>query len=179
MRTRTLLALVPLLLLADRAAPAPAPAKASKPEFSIREIMEAEVDPSADVIWDSVSTVVNAAGRTDKQPRTDEEWQGVRRSAVTLFESMNLITMPGRSIAPAGKVYPYEADTAVLQKKLDGNRAAFLAFAKSVKSLSLKTMQAIDARDPQRLMDVGSEIDEACEACHLVFWYPPELEPKQ
>ena len=177
MRIATIFLLPPLLLLGARAEPA-AP-KVGKPEFSIREIMEAEVDPSADVIWDSVSTIVNAAGRTDKQPRTDEEWQVVRRSAVTLFESMNLVTMPGRNIAPPGKVYPYEARSDILQKKLDGNRAAFLAFAKSIKALSLKTLQAIDARDPQRLMDVGSEIDEACEACHLVFWYPPELEPKQ
>jgi hypothetical protein len=177
MDMRILLFLMPLLLFGAQAQSA-AP-KASKPEFSIREIMDAEVDPSADVIWDSVSTIVNAAGRTDKQPRTPEEWQAVRRSTVTLFESMNLITMPGRSIAPAGKVYPYEAGTEVLQKKLDGNRAAFLAFAQSVKSLSLKTLQAIDARDPQRLMDLGSELDEACEACHLVFWYPPELEPKR
>jgi hypothetical protein len=174
---RNLLLLLPLVLIGAQAQPAQP--KPSKPDFSIREIMEAEVDPSADVLWDSVSTIVNAAGRTDKQPRTAEEWQTVRRSAVTLFESMNLITMPGRSIAPTGKVYPYEAGTAVLQKKLDGNRAAFLAFATSIKSLSMKTLQAIDARDPQRLMDLGSELDEACESCHLVFWYPPELEPKQ
>jgi hypothetical protein len=34
-------------------------------------------------------------------------------------------------------------------------------------------LDAIDAKDPQRLFDVGGEIDEACEACHLVYWYPP------
>ena len=25
---------------------------------------------------------------------------------------------------------------------------------------------------------VGGEIDAACEACHLVYWYPPDLTPK-
>ena len=39
----------------------------------------------------------------------------------------------------------------------------------------LPALDAIDAKDPNRLLEVGGEIDEACEACHLVYWYPPDL----
>jgi hypothetical protein len=35
-------------------------------------------------------------------------------------------------------------------------------------------LDAIDAKDSARLFEVGGEIDEACEACHLVYWYPPD-----
>lgn len=39
----------------------------------------------------------------------------------------------------------------------------------------LKTLAAIDAKDADRLFQLGGEIDAACEACHVVFWYPPDL----
>jgi hypothetical protein len=41
--------------------------------------------------------------------------------------------------------------------------------------VSLQALEAIDAKDAKRLLDVGGDIDAACEACHLVYWYPPDL----
>jgi hypothetical protein len=67
------------------------------PKASIRELMEAEVDPAADALWDSVQITLTAAGEEDRQPRTDEEWKAVRRSAVILVESANLLVMEGGS----------------------------------------------------------------------------------
>ena len=147
------------------------------PKASIRELMEAEVDPAADAIWDSVAVIVSASGEEDKQPRTPQEWQAVRRQAVILFESTNLLVMQGRRIAPAGAHYPQEADPEVLQKRLDANRAPLIGFAEALRNESLKALDAIDAKDPERLLDAGGKIDEACEACHLVYWYPPDLTP--
>src|SRR5262245_27428590 len=77
---------------AREAAPAASPAQ-SLPfllQASIKELMDAQVDPSADVIWESVYTRVSDAGREDHQLHTLEEWQAVRRSALTLIESTNL-----------------------------------------------------------------------------------------
>ena len=59
--------------------------------------------PNADVLWESVSTTINAEGTTEKQPRTDEDWKTVRRSAVALVEATNLLVMDGRKMAPAGR----------------------------------------------------------------------------
>jgi hypothetical protein len=173
-KTRALVILLGAALGSCAAAPA-----GQSERFSIREIMAAEVDPAADGLWDSVSTTINAAGRTDKQPHTAEEWQAVRYNAVTLYEAANLITMPGRQIAPPRRDYPHEARTAILQQRLDSRRQQFLAFADALRSVSLRALDAIDAKDAGRLFDVGSEIDEVCEACHVVFWYPMELEPKE
>lgn len=178
---RRLIQLIALILLAvagcTRNAPV-VPAPTPSPfqlRASIKEIMDAEVDPAADALWESVGTTVTAAGREDKQPRTPEEWQALRRSAITLIEATNLIVMDGRRIAPADAArVAGEPSTAVLQQRLDTNRAAFVGFAQTLRQVSLKTLAAIDAKDPERLFDAGAEIDEACEACHLVFWYPPE-----
>jgi hypothetical protein len=142
---------------------------------TIREIMDAEVDPAADALWEAVEYNSTLAGPEEKQPRTAEEWQTVRRNAITLLEATNLIVMEGRQIAPASvALAPGELSPAVLQRKLDASRAQFNGFAQALRVLSLKALDAIDAKDPQRLFDVGGEIDEACEACHLVYWYPPD-----
>lgn len=168
---------------AAAAAPATATATAQASPFllqaSVKELMDAQVDPSADVIWESVYTRISEAGREDHQPRTPEDWQAVRRSALTLIESTNLLVMAGRRIAPADAPRePGEPSTAVLQQRLDTNHEAFVGFAQALRQVALKTLDAIDAKDPQRLFDVGGEIDEACEACHVVFWYPPDATPK-
>jgi hypothetical protein len=93
-----------------------------------------------------------------------------------LVESTNLLVMEGRRIvAPGAQLPPGEADPAVLQKRLDANRAPFIGFALALRGVSLQALEAIDAKDPKRLLEVGGDIDAACEACHLVYWYPPDL----
>jgi hypothetical protein len=147
-----------------------------QPIASIREIMEAETDPSADVLWDAVFITIEPAGEVDHQPRTEEEWKAVRRSALTLIESTNLLVMEGRRIvAPNFQVPPGEPDPHVLQQRLDSNRTAFNGFAQALRALGLESLAAIDARDADKLFRLGGDIDEACEACHLVFWYPADL----
>jgi hypothetical protein len=181
--TRGLFGLVALFLVsltagcATATAPAPAaPTSSLQPIASIREIMEAETDPAADAVWDSVRITITTAGEEDKQPRTEKEWNAVRVSALILVESTNLLLMQGRHIVkPDFHVPAGEADPRILQQRLDSNRAAFDGFAQALRDVGLKTLAAIDAKDSDRLFQLGGEIDQACEACHVVFWYPPDL----
>ena len=64
--------------------------------------MDSTVDPSADVIWESVAIVVTAAGTEEMAPHTDEEWKIVRRAAIRVIEATNLLQMPGRLVAHPG-----------------------------------------------------------------------------
>src|SRR5262245_7337480 len=70
---------------------------------TIKDIMDSEVDPSADYIWESVGTFVSAEGTIQKAPKTDDDWKEERRKAITLVEAANLLTMPGRHVAKAGE----------------------------------------------------------------------------
>lgn len=165
----------------EQTQPAPQP-EVNAPQFfvktTIREIMDAEVDPAADALWDSVATIATTAGTKELQPRTAEEWQELRRKAIILLEATNLVMMDGRQIAPPDTpVAPGELGPAVLQQKLQASRGQFIGFALALRVLGLKALDAIDAKDPQRLFEVGGEIDEACETCHLVYWYPPDTAP--
>ena len=146
---------------------------------TIQELMDSEIDPAADALWDSVGSVSTLSGTEDRQPRTEEEWKAVRRQAITLVEATNLLVMEGRPVAP--KDAPAAADgelaPAEMQRRIESTRPSFVGFAQSLRLAGLKALAAIDAKDPQRLMDAGGTIDEACEACHVTYWYPNQKVP--
>lgn len=142
---------------------------------SIQELMDAELDPSADFLWDSVSSISRLSGMEERRPQNEEEWKEVRRHALTLLEATNLLRMPGRRVSaeyiPASG-YGGDLDSTAMQAKIDAQRPAFDAFAAGVHAAGLQMLKAIDARDANALFDTGSVLDQACENCHTTFWYP-------
>jgi hypothetical protein len=136
--------------------------------------MDSEIDPAADFIWASVASISTVAGLEERQPRTDEEWLEVRRRAITLIEATNLLVMKGRRVSAKYEAASGagELDTDQVQQKIDSNRVAFVALAQRLQDTGLQTLAAIDAKDPEALFDLGGTIDDACEACHVTFWYP-------
>jgi hypothetical protein len=143
--------------------------------------MDGLIDPSADALWDSVAHIATRSGIEDRRPRTDEQWKAVRMRAVTLIEAANLLSMPGRRVAadlpnsPAPGVG--ELSHAEIQARIGVSRDAFDQFVRGLQDAALKALTAIDARDTQGLMDAGGAIDEACEACHITYWYPNQARP--
>ena len=75
---------------ASQPAAAPKAADEYRPTATIKDIMDAMVDPGADALWDSVAVTVSAKGTEEKAPHTDEEWKDVRNSAIRLVEGTNL-----------------------------------------------------------------------------------------
>jgi hypothetical protein len=140
---------------------------------TIQDLMEGQIDPSADALWDSVAYIAGTTGVEDRQPRTDEQWKAVRTSAVTLIEATNLLSMAGRQVAatdpPPGLG---ELSHPEIQQRVTANHDSFVQFARSLQDAGLQALAAIDAKNPQALMDAGGTIDQACEACHVTFWYP-------
>jgi hypothetical protein len=182
--------LVALLLLAagalirPAAAPAaPAPLRADssaagdRPIYtSIRELMQSIVDPSADVLWGSVGTIVDKEkGIQELFPKTQEEWLNVRHAAVRIVEAGNLLTMPGREAAPAGaksETPGVELEPAQITALIKRDRKSFDGFAKALQTLGLEALRASDAKNADLLMDVGARMENVCESCHQTFWYP-------
>ena len=152
-----------------------------QPIATIKDIMDGTVDPSADVIWQSVETVVSAAGTEDKQPRTDEEWKNVRNNANRVIEATNLIMMEGRKVAKPGEKSAnpgVELQPEEIEAAINGDKATFFSRAIALRVASVKALEAIDKRDAQGLIDAGEQMDTACENCHLKYWYPNGGPPK-
>jgi hypothetical protein len=145
-----------------------------RPTATVQDIMDAQIDPAADAIWNSVASIVTASGIEEKQPRTDEEWEELRLQAVLVMEGANLLAMPGRQIVAEGRpLDPGELAGETpedMQKAIETNRAAWIRLAQGLHEASMGVIRAIEAKDVMQLTNAGEVLDTACENCHSTFW---------
>ena len=156
------------------------PAAEYRAMATVREIMESIVDPAADAIWGAVEIVVTLDGKFEKQPRTDDEWRGLRRQAVTLMEASNLLLMPDRKVARPGEKagdQRVDRDPDEIQAHIARDPSAWISHAHALQAAATETLQAIDARNVKALVDAGEVLDQACETCHKTYWYRPSPQP--
>jgi len=119
-----------------------------KPVADVKQLMKGIVDPSADVVWESVATIYTKDGVEDHRPRNDEEWDNVRNHALMLTEAGNLLMMPTRA--------------------KDGDQ--WMKMAQELIDTSAVALRAAEAKNVDGLYDVGGKIDEVCEKCHKKYW---------
>ena len=177
------LATLVLITACQRPAETPPP-PASPPEYfptaTVKDLMQSVVDPSADVVWLSVTTVQSAKGTVETAPHTDEEWIKVRHGAIALTEAANLLMVPGRHVARPGEKSEtpgVELEPSEMEVLIAKDRDAWHRRAKALHEAGLAALQAIDAKDAQRVFEVGEQIERACEGCHSQYWYPNEKIP--
>ena len=161
-----------------------APAASGEPTYlptaTIKDLMLSLVDPSADVVWLSVTTIVDEKGLVETVPKTDEEWKKVRHGAIALAEAANLLKMPGRRVAQPGEksdtpgveLEPDEMDVLIAK-----DRAAWNERATHLHDAATNVIAAIEAKDGNEVFELGEQIEEACENCHKQYWYPNEVIP--
>src|SRR5437764_9148871 len=158
------------------AAATSAPAATNRQVYtSVKELMESIIDPSADVLWQAVGTVVDNKGFHDALPKTPEDWRAVRAAAVRMVEGSNLLMMPGRAAAPAGtksEVPGVELEPGEIAALITKNRNSFDGFALALQQVALQALRATDAKNSALLLDAGGQMEEVCEGCHQAFWYP-------
>jgi hypothetical protein len=158
----------------------PAEAQGRKVYTTIKDLMDSIVDPSADVVWGAVGTVVDQDGAHETFPKTQEEWLNVRRASIRIIEGANLLMMPGREAAPPGSkseapgVELEPPEITVLMRK---SRTTFDAFARALQAVGAEAVRASDAQDAAALLDIGGRMQDVCESCHQVFWYPGAKQP--
>ena len=147
MRSFVWLVGVGVSLLLAAACQARQPQPEYRPTATIKDIMDSTVDPSADVLWESVATIVSAAGTEERMPRTDEEWENVGNSAAALIESGNLLLMDGRAIDKGDWVK-------MSQAMIDAGKV---------------TLQATQAKSTEGVLAAGEVVNESCDNCHQKY----------
>lgn len=153
-----------------------------EPTAGIQDIMAGMIEPSAEFIWGSVSTTVTAEGVEEKQPRTDEEWSEVRRHALIVAESANLLLIEGRHVTRAGRQLddhgtPGNLTLEQVEQAITADRASFVGFSQALHDVGAILVKAAEDKDVQAIMSAGETLDEVCESCHLKFWYPGQKIP--
>jgi hypothetical protein len=144
MRLVSLLGLAGLVFVAGCGGPEPPP---FKPLADNKLLMQAIVDPNADLVWDAVKTIDTKEGTQEFRPRNEEEWTAVRNAAITLAESGNLLMMVPRA--------------------RDGGE--WMTMARRMIDTSEEAIRAAEAKNADRLFTVGGDIYESCSACHQKY----------
>ena len=106
--------------------------------------MDATVHPAAEVIFDSVGTIISASGTEEIAPRNDEEWANVRRNALTLAEAGNLLMMEKRA----------------------KDKGEWMKRAETLVDAGTVAMKAAELKNAEALFAAGGQVYEACLLCH-------------
>lgn len=122
-----------------------------RPVGTVEDVMHDVVYPHAEVVWDSVGTIITVEGTNEIRPSNEDEWMRVMQSAFTLAEAGNLLMMEGRA-----------RDT-----------ADWMTYAVGLIDASMQVMEAAENRDDQGVFDTGGELYAACTACHEQYWEKP------
>lgn len=158
------------------ATPIDGPPRSGRPFVSVQELMDTRIDPAADALWDSVAFIASAKGEEDRRPRSPQEWAAVRQNATVLIKGASDLEVPGRRVsAEETTPGPGELPASEIQHLIEANPAAFEKRARALQAATRTALAAIDVKDADALMNAGGVIDAACEACHIIYWYPSQL----
>jgi hypothetical protein len=148
-----------------------------KPVVSVKELMRDMLDPASDFIFDSVKVVISEHGTKETVPKTDKDWDKIRFGAVTIAEGVYLLKIP-RPFAPPGDLNnstgpdATELSPAQIQAKLDADPVLWNAKIEALRNVGLEVLEIVKRKDVNELWEAGDNLDQACETCHLQYWYP-------
>jgi hypothetical protein len=148
-----------------------------KPVVSVKELMRDMLDPASDYIFDSVKVVFTKTGTVETTPKTDEDWEKIRIGAVTLAEGVYLLKIP-RPFTPAGDENnstgpdATELSPAQIKAKLEGDPVLWNAKIEALRNVGLEVLDIVRKKKADELWDAGDNLDQACESCHVQYWYP-------
>ena len=118
---------------------------------NVKQVMNAVVEPAAEVYWDAVGTIVDENGIHEFAPSTPAEWQLVRNAAVVLAESGDLLMIESRAL----------------------DQDAWKNLSNAMNEAGSRALEAAHAQDPVAVFDAGAEVYFACSKCHAT--YAPEI----
>jgi hypothetical protein len=131
--------------------PAPSGQAAGAVEFrevaDVKQLMNWVIEPSADVLWDAVGTIITEEGEENMRPETDEEWTAVRDAAAMVAESGNLLLTPGRL----------------------RDRDDWVKHSHALTRAAQEAMAAAEAKDVDALFTAGGDVYLMCTECHAQY----------
>src|SRR5262249_13033732 len=135
------------------------------------------IDPASDFIFDAVKIETTRKGTIERKPTTDADWEKIRVGAVTLAEGVYLLKVP-RPFTPPGDENAStgpdasELSPAQIKAKLEKDPVLWNAKIEALRNVGLEVMDIVKRKDANALWDASYDLDQACESCHMQYWYP-------
>ncbi len=118
-----------------------------KPVANVKEIMESLVAHMAEDVWGAVGTIVSEKGIEEIKPKDAIEWEEVRMAAMGLAETGNLLMFDARA----------------------KDKGDWIKFSSDLVDKAVAAAKTAEAKDPDRLLEAGGNLYEACVACHQKY----------
>jgi hypothetical protein len=147
---------------------------------SVKELMRDMIDPASDYIFDAVKVEIGQHGTKETVPKTEKDWERIRIGAVTIAEGVYLLKIP-RPFAPPGDEnnttgeHPTELTPAQIKAKLESDPVLWNAKIEALRNVGLEVLEIVKKKDVNELWEAGDNLDQACESCHLQYWYPGDV----
>jgi hypothetical protein len=99
---------------------------------------------------------------------------------VTLAEGIYLLKIP-RPFVPPGEENskdraPEELHPAEIKAKLEKDPVLWNAKIEALRNVGLEVLDIVKSRKADDLWQAGDDLENACETCHVAYWYPSEGE---
>jgi hypothetical protein len=148
-----------------------------KPVVSVKELMRDMLDPASDFIFDAVKVEMTKRGAVERVPKTDQDWDRIRIGAVTIAEGVYLLKVP-RPFTPPGDENnstgpeATELSPAGIKAKLEADPVLWNAKIEALRNVALEVLDIVKNKRTEELWEAGGNLDQACESCHIQYWYP-------
>jgi hypothetical protein len=109
--------------------------------------MEGTIEPAAEVLFESVGTVISERGVEEIAPKNDDEWANVRNNALTLAEAGNLLMIGDRP----------------------RDRGEWMKMSRALVDVGVVAWKAAEAKNAEALFEAGGQVYEACQHCHSKY----------
>jgi len=121
---------------------------AEQPDKTVQQLMAQDVQPTAEIFWDSVQFISDETGDHDIKPETDADWKKTRDAATRLIELAAVLKTPAYS---------------------EGRGQDWIEFSDSLAEVGKLAEQAADSKDPDKVFEVGGTVYSVCSACHQIY----------
>jgi hypothetical protein len=144
---------IAFIIAGERTARAATPASAAAapvetaPVATIKQIMVGITNPAAYVVYEAVGTKTTSKGIEEIAPQTDEDWQKVGSAGAAIVESGNLMLTGSRPI----------------------DKGDWVKMTRDMMEQGKKAMAAAQAKDKDKIVDAGGELNTSCDNCHARY----------
>lgn len=153
---------------------------ANAPEANLQVTMLTKVNPQATALWDLTNDAQDNEGNIDPKKIDSATWAKLLEAGKALEEGGRTLATTGRVIAasPGAKLQdesgPGASKAADVQRYLDAKPEEFRKQAMALQKTGADIVAAIGKRDGKKLTESSNSLDQVCEDCHKVFWYPQQ-----
>lgn len=174
MRNLTKAALVAGLLVAEVALAADAP------KANLQITMLTKVNPQATELWSLTNDAQDDDGNIDVKKVNPATWAKLLEIGKSLEEGGRTLATSNGVIAavPGAKLQdessPGASKAADVQRYIDAKPAEFRKHSMALQKTGADIVTAVTKRDGKTLTSLSNALDQVCEDCHVVFWYPQQ-----